>query len=78
MEFDSDSLLKWFGIAILVLAVGYLLFRVGKIVWGSIGTFRKVYQVSLAPPRLPDLAARFADTRQRATVRAARSSPPKA
>jgi hypothetical protein len=63
MEFDSDSALKWFGIAILVLAIGYFLFRAGKLLWSSIGIFRKVYQVSLAPPRPPAGALRLTDTR---------------
>jgi len=63
MTFDSDSLLKWFGVTILVLAVGYLLFRMGKVVWGSIGTFRKVYQVSAVPHAPRALPFRFIDTR---------------
>jgi len=62
MTFDSDSILKWFGIALLVLAVGYFLFRFGKIAWSSIGTFRKVYQTSVAPPSLPEIATRIAGT----------------
>jgi hypothetical protein len=64
MTFDSDSLLKWFGIGLLVLALGYVLFHVGKILWNSIGTFRKVYQTSMTPRPLPELAARLIDTRQ--------------
>jgi hypothetical protein len=46
MNLDSDSWLKWIGITLLVLAVGYLLFRAGVLIWRSVGAFRNVYQVS--------------------------------
>lgn len=69
MAFDSDSMLKWFGIAILVLAVGFFLFRAGKLLWGSIGTVRKVYQTSMAAPRRSDLPYSFQFSRQPGSVR---------
>jgi hypothetical protein len=75
MAFDSDSLLKWFGIALIVLAVGYFLFRAGKVVWGSIGTFRKVYSVSMTPPSPPGFYFSFVDTRTPDRVPAKRVEP---
>jgi hypothetical protein len=75
MAFDSDSLLRWFGIALIVLAVGYFLFRAGKIVWGSIGTFRKVYSVSMTPPSPPELWSCLVDTRTPDRVPAQRVEP---
>src|SRR5437879_3765265 len=51
MESGSDRWFKAFGIALLILAVGYLLYRTALVIWGSIKAFGLVYQQSTLPPR---------------------------
>ena len=64
MAFDRESVIRWIGITLAVLLVGYLLFRVGKVIMSSVGAFRKVYQTSMAPPGPAGFTTYRVDPRQ--------------